>query len=98
MVSIIRNFEEGKKIREQLLRRLKQLPMFEMLTKRNIHANNYLCNEQVMKIEKQLLNCEQCRATVACKEVLSKKDATDEAYSICPNDEEFKQIKHSVNT
>ena len=98
MGSIIRNFNEGKKFREQLLRRLKQLPMFEMLAKRNIDVNNYLYNEQAMKIEKQLLNCEQCRATVACKEVLSKKDATEETYSICPNNEDFKQIKYPVKT
>ena len=71
VLAISRNFHAGKEFRHKLYRRLKQLPYSDMLARREIEIDAYLAGTMVRDIRKQLANCEGCRATHTCQEVLS---------------------------
>jgi Family of unknown function (DUF6455) len=90
-IAIKQNFNVSQQLRIKLMDKLKQLPFYKMLTRRDIDINEYLHDQQINDIEIQLKNCNECSPNKKCAEVLAKEDKPGIDYSFCPNDEYFKQ-------
>jgi uncharacterized protein DUF6455 len=97
-IAIKQNFNVSQQLRTKLMEKLKQLPFYRMLSRRNIDANKYLHDIPINDIENQLQSCSDCATNKKCEEVLVTEGNTDVDYSFCPNDEYFKQSKHTKNS
>ncbi len=91
MIAIKGNIKVGQRFRGNLMERLKQLPFFRMLGKRNYDVSTYLHNTPTVDIENQLRNCEDCSTRKECEDTLAKEETSEPDYSFCPNNEVFEQ-------
>jgi len=82
--AIGRNLLHGLTFRRQLHERLNGMPLSRVLARAGSDAVLYLHDRHVHDIERELRNCESCRATSQCRHAL--QDGTPaERFEFCPN-------------
>ncbi|MDV3237415.1 MAG: hypothetical protein LOY58_01010 [Gammaproteobacteria bacterium] len=79
-----RNLLQGLVFRRQLHRRLTGMPLGQVLAHAGSDAVLYLHDRQVHDIERELRNCEACRATRECRNALQEGLPADR-FEFCPN-------------
>lgn len=82
--SIGRNLTQGLLVRRQLRRRLMGMPLEQALERSGSDPVLYLHNRQIHDVEREMRNCEGCRATQECQTALAS-DVPTEKFEFCPN-------------
>lgn len=88
-----------ERIRRRLATRMKELPFYRLLRRRNINIGRHIAETPIADLEKEVKNCEACASVKECEKVLSQPEDAKVDYSFCPNDPvirktEKKTIKH----
>lgn len=86
----------GKRVREGLIGRVRQLPLYRMLSKRKIDLDDYLESAGADEVKAQIDACQECEHQQECEEALESKDNQDTDYSFCPNEPEIEKLKQKT--
>ncbi len=81
------------KQRAGLLRQIADLRIMKMLDRRGIDLPDYVMEQDVNEIEKQVTNCGGCETTPQCDEVLDNEAKPGESFGFCPNREDMTKMK-----
>jgi hypothetical protein len=82
--SIGRNLVQGLLMRRQLRKRLIGMPLEQALERSGADPDLYLHGRQIHEVEREMRNCEGCRATSECQTAL-QSDVPTEKFEFCPN-------------
>jgi len=95
-IAISGNVKVGKRIREGLSDKLKQLPFSRMLRRTHIDIPSYLNETPVTDIEQHLRKCERCARLAECEAALSAEETSEIDYSFCPNQRALEKLQKAV--
>ncbi len=85
---IVRNLQQGLKLRGSLAARVEQLRLHRMIGKLGIDVGTYVHRVRVADVEKHMATCRDCTTQTACDERANPDTAAD--YSFCPNQESLR--------
>jgi hypothetical protein len=95
-VAIGRNLKAGAAVREQLARRVAELPLGKMLKLVGVDSSRYLHGEYLKDVRQQIDTCESCDHNQHCSDTLEPSKAKLEDYGFCPNQESLQKVRAEI--
>ena len=92
--AMVSNFNQGKVIREELLKRINKLRYGRALKYFGINKKEFIHKVPLVEIENGLRSCSGCEHTKQCDKTLQKlEECKDEGFDFCPNSKSLKNHK-----
>lgn len=79
-----RNLMEGMLLRRRMRQRLAEMPLGQALERSGADPTLYLHERQLHEVEREMRNCEGCKATAECGSAMENGTPT-EKFDFCPN-------------
>ena len=88
--------EVGGRVRQRLVARVKELPIYRMLRRRKVDPDFFIGGTATNTLEKEVKNCEACPNSRQCEEALSQPVDVKTDYSFCPNAPAVSEIERKT--
>lgn len=79
-----RNLVQGMLLRRRMRQRLAEMPLGQALERSGADPTLYLHDRQLHEVEREMRNCEGCKATTECNSAM-EADTPTEKFDFCPN-------------
>lgn len=79
-----RNLVQGMLLRRRMRQRLAGMPLEQALERSGADPTLYLHDRQLHEVEREMRNCEGCKATTECNSAM-ENDTPTEKFDFCPN-------------
>ncbi len=90
LVGMYRSFNLSRASRQQIIKRIRSLPLSEMLVRLNIPLSRYLRKTSDLDEERHTWVCEHCPNPEECQHMLQGENVDPETF--CPNYNELKNL------
>ncbi len=91
--TILTNLFNGRKFHHNLEQEFNRLRLSNMLTALGISKKDYIYQNSVKDINKQMQSCSDCSNTVECDEKLADSRVDITEIEFCNNEADLKQLK-----